>query len=110
MRDSFGIMQLSGKPGEKPGEKWKYGKASVKELKARRWEKCLFSFWLVWSAHGGRSDSHGVVWHLIAGYDVFRVCPREGNDWVSLLYSVRYEAAGARGGVFLPAFPTLSPG
>jgi len=44
MRASFGIMQLSGEPGEKPGEKRKHCKASVKELGARRWEKCLFSF------------------------------------------------------------------
>jgi len=34
MRDSFGIVQLSGKPGEKPGEKRKRGKASVRELEA----------------------------------------------------------------------------
>ena len=39
MRDSFGIVQLSGKPGEKQ----KHCKASVRGLEARRWEKCLFS-------------------------------------------------------------------
>jgi len=44
MRDSFGIVQLSGKPGEKPGKKQKHCKASVKGLEARGWEKCLFSF------------------------------------------------------------------
>ena len=38
MLDSFGIVQLLGKPGEKG----KHCRASVKELKARRWEKCLF--------------------------------------------------------------------
>jgi len=32
---SFGIVQLSGKPGEKPGEKRKRGKASVRGLEAR---------------------------------------------------------------------------
>jgi len=36
MRDSFGIVQLSGKPGEKPGEKRKHSKASMKELEAQR--------------------------------------------------------------------------
>jgi len=44
MRDSFGIVRLSGKPGKKPREKRKHCKASVKELEARGWEKCLFSF------------------------------------------------------------------
>jgi len=38
MRDSFGIMQLSGKPGEK----WKYCKVSRKELAARRRESVCF--------------------------------------------------------------------
>jgi len=38
MRDSFGIVQLSGRPGEKPGEKRKHCEASVRELEARRWE------------------------------------------------------------------------
>ena len=40
MRGSFGIVQLSGKPGEEP----KHCKARVRGLEARRWEKCLFSF------------------------------------------------------------------
>jgi len=40
MRDSSGIVQLSGKPGEKR----KYYKASVRGLEARRLEKCLFCF------------------------------------------------------------------
>jgi len=40
MRDSFGIVQLSGKPGEKR----KHCKTSVKELEARRWESVCFSF------------------------------------------------------------------
>jgi len=44
MRDSFGIAQLSGKPGEKPGEKRKHCKASVRDLEARRWESFCFSF------------------------------------------------------------------
>ena len=44
MHYSFRIVHLSGKPGERPGEKRKQCKASVKELEARRWEKCLFSF------------------------------------------------------------------
>jgi len=44
MRDSFGIVQLSGKPGEKPGEKRKHCKASVRELKARRRESVCFPF------------------------------------------------------------------
>jgi len=41
MRDSFEIVQLS---GEKPGEKRKHSKASVRELEARRqWESlCCF--------------------------------------------------------------------
>jgi len=40
MRDSFGIVQLS----EKPGEKRKYCKISRKELEARRWESVCFPF------------------------------------------------------------------
>jgi len=44
IRDSFGILQLSGKPGEKPGEKRKHYKASVRELEARRWESVRFPF------------------------------------------------------------------
>ena len=40
MRDSFGIAQLSGKPGEKR----KYWKMSRKELEARRWESACFLF------------------------------------------------------------------
>jgi len=32
MRDSFGIVQLSGESGEK----WKHGKASVRDLEAQR--------------------------------------------------------------------------
>jgi len=44
MRDSFRIVQLSGKPGEKPGEKRKHCKASVKELEVRRWEGVCFPF------------------------------------------------------------------
>jgi len=38
MCDSFGIVQLSGKPGEK----WKYCKISRKKLEARRWESVSF--------------------------------------------------------------------
>ena len=32
---------------------------------------CLFPFWLAGGAHGGRRDSHGVVWCLMDGYEVF---------------------------------------
>ena len=39
MRDSFGIVQLLGKPGGKR----KHCKASVKELEARGWESVCFS-------------------------------------------------------------------
>jgi len=38
MRDSYGIMQLSGKPGEKR----KHSKASMRELEARQQWKSLF--------------------------------------------------------------------
>jgi len=40
MRDSFWIVQLSGKPGEK----LKYCKINRKELEARRWESYCFPF------------------------------------------------------------------
>ena len=40
MRDSFGIVQLSGKPGEKR----KYCKPSVRELEAQGSEIVCFSF------------------------------------------------------------------
>jgi len=40
MRDSFGILQLSGKPEEKR----KYCKISRKELEARSWESVCFPF------------------------------------------------------------------
>jgi len=40
MRDSFGIVQLSGKPGEKR----KYCKISRKELEARGWESVCLPF------------------------------------------------------------------
>jgi len=40
VRDSFGIVQLSGKPGEKR----KYCKISRTELEARRWECVCFPF------------------------------------------------------------------
>ena len=50
MRDSFGIVQLSGKLGEKPGEKWKHCKASVRELEARRWECSRGKERLTWSS------------------------------------------------------------
>jgi len=40
MRDSFGIVQLSGKPGEKR----KHCKISRTELEARRWESVCFPF------------------------------------------------------------------
>jgi len=38
IHDSFGIVQLSGKPGERR----KYGKISRKVLEARRWEVFVF--------------------------------------------------------------------
>ena len=40
MRDSFGMVRLSGRPGEKQ----KYYKISRKELEARRWESVCFLF------------------------------------------------------------------
>jgi len=40
MRDSFGIAELSGKPGEKR----KYYRISRKELEAGRWESTCFTF------------------------------------------------------------------
>jgi len=40
MRGSFGIVQLSGKPGEKG----KYCKISRKELEAWRWQTVCFPF------------------------------------------------------------------
>ena len=46
MRDSFGIVQLPGKPGEKPGEKWKHSKASMRKLEAQRQWDSLFSFFV----------------------------------------------------------------
>jgi len=64
MRDSFGIVQLSGKPGEKPGEKRKHGKASVSELEARgQWES-LFSFCQPGSHDKGRGhmEQHYGSW------------------------------------------------
>ena len=53
MRHSFGIMQFSGKPGEKLGGKRKHGKASVRELEARRQWESLFSFCEA-ESHDGR--------------------------------------------------------
>jgi len=44
MPDSLGILQLSGKLGEKPGEKRKRSKASVRELEAQRWKIGCFPF------------------------------------------------------------------
>ena len=38
IRDSFGIVQLSGKPGEKR----RYRKINRRELEARRWESVGF--------------------------------------------------------------------
>ena len=63
MHHSFGIVQLSGEPGEKR----KHCKASVRGLEARRWEKCLFSFQLAEECSWGRRDSHGVVSRLMNG-------------------------------------------
>ena len=61
MRDSFGIVQLSGKPGEKRKYcKISWGAGSLDKV---------FVFLLVSrSAHGGRRDSHGVVWCLMDGW------------------------------------------
>jgi len=44
MRDSFGIVQLSGKRGEKPGEKRKHGRAGVRETEPRQEWESLSSF------------------------------------------------------------------
>ena len=33
--------------------------------------KRLFSFYLAGGAHGGRRDSHGIVWCLMDGYELF---------------------------------------
>jgi len=50
IRDSFGIVQLSGKPGEKR----KYCEISRKELEARRWEIVFpFSWPGVLTGEGG---------------------------------------------------------
>jgi len=46
MRDSFWIVELSGKPGEKPGEKRKHGKTSVRKLETQRQWDSLFSFFV----------------------------------------------------------------
>jgi len=56
MSDGFGIAQLSGKPGERPGEQWKHGKVSVRELEARRQWESLFSFCRPGSHDGARGD------------------------------------------------------
>jgi len=58
IRDSFGIVQLSGKTGEKR----KHCKVSRKELEARRWE-CYISF-----ISPAVMMKAGMVGH---GYDVF---------------------------------------
>ena len=53
MCDNFGIVQLSGEPRDRPGEKRKHGKASVRELEAwRQWDS-LFSFCRSGSHDGG---------------------------------------------------------
>jgi len=67
-RDSFGIVQFSGKPSEKR-KSWK---ASMKELESRR-QKSVF---LLFSYQPGsydeeKGDSHGVAWCLMDGYDAF---------------------------------------
>ena len=64
MRDSFGIVQLSGMPGEK----WKHSKASMRELEARRQWESLFPFvsqgvmigGLAWSS----TIAHRWIWCL----------------------------------------------
>jgi len=43
--------------GERPGEKWKHCKASVRELEARRKWESFFSFCQPGS-HDGEGDSH----------------------------------------------------
>jgi len=62
MRDSFGIVQFLGKLGEKR----RYGKASVRELEARRQWDSLFS-----CCQPGGGDLHGAALWLMDGYDVF---------------------------------------
>jgi len=52
MHDSFGIVQLSGKPGEKR----KYRKVSRKELEAPRRESVCFPFVSPGVLTGGRRD------------------------------------------------------
>ena len=67
MRGSFGIAQLSGKPGEKR----KHCKASVKELEARRRRGKVFVFLLV-SRECSR-EKERLTWSSVAphdGYDV----------------------------------------
>jgi len=65
MRDSFRIVQLSGKPGEKLN-----CKASVRELEARRQWDSLFSFCQLGSHDGGRgltmssTIAHRWIWCL----------------------------------------------
>jgi len=58
MGDSFGMVQISGKPGENR----KYCKISRKELEVRRWESVC---------PRGRRDSRGVVWCLMDGCEIF---------------------------------------
>ena len=69
IRDSLGIVQLSGKPGEKPGGKWNHGQASMRDLEDRRSWESLFSFCQPGSSDG-EGDSNGAALWLIDGYDV----------------------------------------
>jgi len=45
-------------------------RASAEELNAWRKEGVCFFCWPR-SAHGGRGNSHGVLWWLMDGYDIF---------------------------------------
>jgi len=69
MRDSFGIVRLSGKLGEKLREKRKHGRASVRGWKPGDSGIVCFPF-VCPGVMMGKGDSHGVGLWLIEGYDV----------------------------------------
>ena len=63
MRNSFGVVQLSGKLGEKR----KYCRVGQKELEDQRRESVCFPLVSLGVLIGGRRDSHGVAWALMGG-------------------------------------------
>ena len=71
MRDSFGIVRLSGKPGDKLREKRKHGKASVGESWKTGGSGIVCFPFVSPGVMMGEGDSHGVGLWLIDGYDVF---------------------------------------